>query len=30
MLKLMDFVTMSPIEEDIDISFLEADIEAVN
>lgn len=30
MLKLMDFVAMSPIEEDIDISFLEADIEAVN
>ena len=30
MLKLMDFVTMTPIEEDDDINFLIADIEAVN
>lgn len=30
MLKLMDFVSMTPIEEDTDINFLVADIEAIN
>ncbi len=30
MLKLIDFITMTPIEEDTDINFLVADIKAVN